>query len=333
MTGELGRDVTGELGRYRHRGIVSKSARPAPRSAVPGAHLNRFELRLAAGHTHDTQIAVLGTIQGVTMKIFGSALVAIALSIVLLPATSRAEPATNPPELARAAEAYGRGNIAAALKSVEELLARSPANPAALFQAAEYNFRMGDFAAARARLENLVKLPSFPLEGMELLVVVAQAQGDRTRRDDLLNRLRYEIGPAERPRIKTRSDIVRDRIPIPGGEIVAVEYFQRNGMDFTRYLFSPYDPRARPDLGILLRTDLITTNNWANTALLPDNKALFHLDLVEQDADGSKKTGIYQYYVGEPDYDTVRAKVMEILRGDAKPVAGEPGKLAGILKR
>ena len=73
------------------------------------------------------------------MNIFGSAraFAAIALSIVLSQAASGAEPATSPPELARAAEADGRGDTAVALKSVEELLARSPANPEALFRAAE----------------------------------------------------------------------------------------------------------------------------------------------------------------------------------------------------
>ena len=45
------------------------------------------------------------------------------------------------------------------------------------------------------------------------------------------------------------------------------------------------------------------------------------------------KVAVYHYYVGEPDYDTVRAEVMRILRGEVRPLSGEPGSLSGILKR
>jgi hypothetical protein len=88
-----------------------------------------------------------------------------------------------------------------------------------------------------------------------------------------------------------------------------------------------------PDHGLLLRTDAETTLDWAATALMPPDKQLFHLDLVDPGTDGEDKVAIYQYYVGLPDYDTVRAKVMQILRGEVKPLSGQPGSLDGVMKR
>jgi hypothetical protein len=82
----------------------------------------------------------------------------------------------------------------------------------------------------------------------------------------------------------------------------------------------------------LLRTDQTTTEHWSETALLPQDKQLFHLDLVDPKPEGGENVSIYQYYVGEPDYDTVRAKVMQILNGEAQPLSGAPGSLQGLLK-
>ncbi|MGA3002740.1 MAG: hypothetical protein ABSE20_13490 [Acetobacteraceae bacterium] len=75
------------------------------------------------------------------------------------------------------------------------------------------------------------------------------------------------------------------------------------------------------------------TENWRDTALLPADKQLFHLDLVDPGPDGGDNVAIYRFYVGEPHYDTVRAEVFKILRGEVRPLSGEFGSLAGILKQ
>ncbi len=241
--------------------------------------------------------------------------------------------AADPAQLSALRAALERRETAGAAAAIDRLLAQSPDDPEVLSLAALREFRLGQPNLARGRLERLARAPGIRIADLELLAIVTQAQGDRARRDEVLDRLRFEIGPLPRPRIPGKSDIERDRIAVPGGEIRVLEYFQRNGLDFIRYLFSPGDPWANPHLGLLLRTDLLTTQNWQGTALLADDKPLFHLDLVERGDDGTLTTSVYKYFVGEPDYDTVRAKVMDILRGDAKPETGPPGKLAGILKR
>jgi hypothetical protein len=237
------------------------------------------------------------------------------------------------PEVGRAIATFENGDSPGALALVEGLLTRSPQDAIALFYSAAFNFRMGNNDAARGRLERLVKLAGNSVSGWELMVQVTQAQGDLVRRDEAIARLKDAITTAIDPDIRAKANFIRDRIPIGDQALYAAEYFARGGSDFTRYQFSVNDPRRDPDHGIFLRTDESTTETWSDTALLPQDKQLFHLDVVEARPEGGLRVAIYQYYVGEPNYDTVRADVMKILRGEAQPLSGEPGGLAGVLKK
>jgi tetratricopeptide (TPR) repeat protein len=234
--------------------------------------------------------------------------------------------------LGRAAATFDKGDRAAALAQVEGILARSPEDMDALYRSAQFNFIMGNADAARGRLERLVKLSGNYFSAWELMVMVAQAQGDLARRDEAIKRMKIAITTAIDPGIRRKADFIRDRIQTKLGDLVAADYFSNGGSDFTRYQFALGDPRAHPGKGLLLRTDEFTTEAWSQTALLAQDKQLFHLDLVDPKPDGGDKVAIYQYYVGEPDYDTVRAKVMEILLGEVQPLSGEPGSLQGVLK-
>jgi len=236
-------------------------------------------------------------------------------------------------DLASAVELYKKGDASGALALAEGVLARSPNDPTALYRSAEFNFQLNNTDAARGRLERLVTLSGNYFSAWELMVQVTQAQGDPARRDEAIERLKVAIGSAIDPDIRMKSDFIRDRIRVGGGAVGAVDYFTRGGSDFTRYQFGPGDPRMNPDKGLLLRTDALTTETWSATALLPPEKQLFHLDMVDPKPGGGDKVAIYKYYVGEPDYDTVRADVVRILRGEVKPLSGEPGSLSGVLKR
>jgi hypothetical protein len=179
----------------------------------------------------------------------------------------------------------------------------------------------------------VVKLSGSYFAAWELMVQVTQAQGDLARRNEAIARVRIAISTAIDPAIRMKGSFIRDRIPVGDAGISAVDYFTRGGSDFTRYAFAPGDPRMDTDHGLMLRTDQTTTENWSDTALLAQDKQLFHLDLVYPKPEGGDNIAVYQYYVGEPDYDTVRAEVMKILRGEVRPLSGEAGSLAGILKQ
>jgi tetratricopeptide (TPR) repeat protein len=261
-------------------------------------------------------------------------LIVIAAVLLSSPPAAKAQADRDTQEFDRAAADYDKGDKAGALAAVERILARSPDHQSALYYSAMISFQMGNVDVARGRLERLVNLVGNYFAAWELMVQVTQSQGDLARRNEAIERARIAIATAIDPNVRRTADLVRDRIPLSSGRVLSgVDYFVRGGSDFTRYQFALGDPRMDPDHGLLLRTDAETTGNWADTALMPPDKQLFHLDLVDPGADGEDKVAIYQYYVGQPNYDTVRAKVMQILRGEVKPLSGQPGSLYGILKR
>ena len=243
-----------------------------------------------------------------------------------------AQTADDAATIERAQATFNKGDKTIALGMIEGVLAHSPEDLNALFHAARFNFALGNPDAARGRLERLVKLSGSYFSAWELMVQVTQVQGDLARRDEAIRRLKIAIGSAIDPDIRRRAEFIRDRIKTAAGDVMVADYFGRGGSDFTRYQFVIGDPYMETDKGILLRTDEVTTYNWSQTALMPQDKQLFHLDMVDPSSTGGSKVAIYQYYVGQPDYDTVRALVMLILRGEARPLSGEPGSMQGILK-
>ena len=246
--------------------------------------------------------------------------------------TGAQTPSTDDAMLTHAETVFGRGDKAAALAEVEQVLARRPEDANALFQSARFNFELGNLDAARGRLERAVKLAGNYAAAWELMIQITQAQGDLKRRDEALARIRIAIRSAIDPNIRRMTTFIRERIRAGDAFVTVADNFGRGGSDFTRYQFSLNDPLANPESGLLLRTDAATTEHWASTALLPPDQPLFHLDAVDPDR-GGEATGIYEYYTGEPDYDTVRAKALQILRGEAQPLSGGSGPLSGILRK
>jgi tetratricopeptide (TPR) repeat protein len=259
-------------------------------------------------------------------------LIAAAAVLISVSAAARAETDPDSAEFDRATATFSKGDTAGALALVEDILTRSPESQNALYFSALVSFHMGNADAARGRLERVVRLVGNYFAAWEMMVQVTQAQGDLARRDEAIDRLKIAIATAIDPNIRRKSEFIRDRIRVGDQGVSAVDYFERGGSDFTRYQFALGDPRMNPGHGLLLRTDVETTENWTDTALLPPDKQLFHLDLVDARPEGGDKVAIYQYYVGLPDYDTVRVEVLRILRGEVQPLSGQPGSLAGILK-
>ena len=234
--------------------------------------------------------------------------------------------------LDKAVAAHQNGDVAGALAEAERFLTRAPDDLNALFLSARFNLELGNGNAARGRLERLLKFGGSIAQAWELMVQVAQLEGDRPRRAEAIERVKRAIQTSVDPRIRAKDSFLRDWIPVGKLAVTAADYFGRAGNEFTRYQFGLGDPRPNPGIGLLLRTDEDTTARWQETALLPPDQLLFHLDMVDQGEGGAEKIAIYEYYAGEPDYDVLRVKVLQILRGEARPLNGEPGSLAGILK-
>ncbi len=265
-----------------------------------------------------------------TLHAVGLLLATVILVVLSPPASAQGD--ADAADLDRAVATFTHGDTKTALAQVEAILTRSPENQNALYDSALFNYQLNNIDAARGRLERVVNLAGNYSAAWELMVQVTQAQGDVDRRDEAIGRLKISIATAIDPEIRERTEFIRDRILVADRAVYAADYFTRSGSDFTRYQWALGDPRMDQEHGILLRTDAATTENWSGTALLPPEKQLFHLDMVDPRPEGGDRVAIYAYYVGEPDYDSVRATVVQILRGDAKPLSGDPGSLSGIQK-
>jgi tetratricopeptide (TPR) repeat protein len=259
-------------------------------------------------------------------------LAAILGFLVLAPGTGRAQTDPEKANRDRSNALITKGDLAGALAEQEQILTRSPLDVLALYQSARLNLFLHNLDAARGRAERLVKATGSSAAAWELMTQIAQSQGDLKRRDEAIDRLEGSIRSAIDPNIRRTSVFIREMLPVGTGFVAVGDYWDRGGSDYTRYQFSLVDPRDSPEIGLLLRTDDATTESWSSTALLPPEKQLFHLDMVDRADDGSVKVAVYEYYVGEPDFDTVNAKVMKILHGEAQPITGTPGSMAGILK-
>jgi hypothetical protein len=271
---------------------------------------------------------------GVPMRSIHAVRLMMAAAVLMsLPSPAEAQIDRDSAELNRATATFDKGDTAGALAQAEDVLTRSPEHQSALYMSAVFNFQLGNADAARGRLERLVTLAGNYFAAWELMVQVTQVQGDLARRNEAIARLKVSIASAIDPEVRHKAEFIRDRIQVGDRAVLAADFFLCGGSDFTRYQFTLGDPRMDPDHGLLLRTDAETTMNWSITSLLPPDKQLFHLDLVDVRPEGGERVAIYQFYVDEPDYDTVRADVIKILRGEMQPLAGEPGSLAGILKR
>lgn len=226
-----------------------------------------------------------------------------------------------------------RASMSNELAAAEKTLASSPNDVSALFTSALQNLRLGNLGPARARAEQLVTASGNAFAAWELLAQVAQNQGDKDRRDRAVQMLPTIMRTSLDMSLRRKPDFTRDRIQTRDFELLVSHFFESRDGDYTRYLFYPNIPGTLIHRGLALRTDTQTTETWAQTSLVPSDAPLFHLDMIDPGEGGADKVAIYEYFVGEPDYDTVRAKVIKILRGEAQPLSGQPGSLSGIMAR
>lgn len=257
------------------------------------------------------------------------------MAAAAMPAAYPAFAQTSPPAdtVEHAAAAFDKGDATGARAELDRILAREPGNVNALFQSARVDFLLGHAEPARTRLEQVVKRAGNFASAWELMAQIAQEQGDLERRDEAIERLKLAIGSAIDPAIRRMGGFVREVIRVGDRRMGVLDLFVHGGTDFTRYQFSMIGSGPASGAFLVLRTDSVTTETWAANSMLPPDTLLFHLDMVDKAADGPERVAVYEYYVSEPNYDVVRATALKALRGEMQPLSGQPGSLAGILKK
>jgi hypothetical protein len=153
------------------------------------------------------------------------------------------------------------------------------------------------------------------------MVQAYQAAGETDNRDGAIQSLYDAWHTTLDPQIQSQVAFRRDRIFGPQHTLVGLQTLDSGGDDILRFLFQPVDDAHHL---IVVRADNDTNTRWRESDLIPPSTVVYHLDTVEQLPSGKTSERSYEFYLEPPDYDVVRAKVLQILSGTIKPTNGEP---------
>jgi hypothetical protein len=152
------------------------------------------------------------------------------------------------------------------------------------------------------------------------LIQAYEASGQRKERDAERARLiKLRKGSSDAGLRKLRF-YCRDQFVVSKARVMVFEYFELEGDEAVRWSFNVFNAdgrsvKARYTLGSFRITNAIAREQ----KLIKPGERLFHLDGYQQDGQAHE---FFASFVGEPDYDRVKAAVLEILQGKRKPRSG-----------
>ena len=215
------------------------------------------------------------------------------------------------------------GNRQEALHAFEAIVAAKSGDiTGALYVASLIDIEDADWRAAKPYVQQLVKLRPSSFPAWELMIQVAQAFGDIPARDDAIKSLYTSWRSALDPKIRSRVSFMRDRIPGAKHTMLAQETLDAGGDEILRFLFQPADEEGKGPHMIVVRSDNDTNERWRDNGTVPYGTVVYHLDTVERLANGQAAVLPYEFYLEPPDYERVRAKIVDILAGTAQPLSG-----------
>jgi hypothetical protein len=246
---------------------------------------------------------------------------ALLLSAVLLLPVAFATAADAPISQDQAMALLRDGKRKDALHAFDSIIASNPPDPSpALFVAGVIDLEDGNWRAAKPYIQRLVNLRPSSFEAWEMLVQADQLAGDQQDRDAAIQSLkevwRNQQGHA-------RISFLRDRIAGARHRLLGQEMLEPGGDPILLYVFQPADEEGTAHHLIAVRSDSETNQLWWEDGAVPSGTAIYHLDTIEQLPGSPEAAHPYAFYLEPPDYDTVRAKVIEILAGKARPISGQ----------
>lgn len=223
---------------------------------------------------------------------------------------------------------YRDGKKDQALDVAQTVLKSTPNDMGALYIAARVLQEQGRIDDAIPVAQALNRHHPGLAAGWEISTQLYQVAGRLADRDTALRQLINTQAASLDRATRQRRFVVRDRIVAHGRTVLAQEHADTGAPDSVRYVFIPENEPAQPRNYLILMTDGATTETWRENGFLPPGKRLFHLDSVYQTPTGGQASAVYATWTDPPDYDSLRAKVLEVMSGTAKPLSGKPGGLA-----
>jgi tetratricopeptide (TPR) repeat protein len=203
-----------------------------------------------------------------------------------------------------------------AFQAYREALEKDPKNPALL-----YNTGLMAYLSDQPK-EALVywtRLKALDPEDWGLRIKLIQAYEASGQRKERAGLLKLRKASADEELRKLRF-YCRDQFVVSKARVMVFEYFELEGDEAVRWSFNVLNPdgrtvKARYTLGSFRITNAVAREQ----KLIKPGERLFHLDGYQQHGQAHE---FFASFVGEPDYDRVKAAVLEILQGKRKPRSG-----------
>lgn len=178
-----------------------------------------------------------------------------------------------------------------------------------------YNFgqlcqTLGKTQKSLAAFERVVKIDPTEWRAIEKLVQLNQALGDLKERD-AARQMVFDLRTTGKVEALNEEPLyIRDQFKVEDQRVMTCEYFEMKGDRAIRYSFVVTDKtgKYRITLGSYDPTNDYAERQGKNKP----GERTFHLDGYY--ADGAHRT--FSFFRGEPDYDTVKELVVEILKGE-----------------
>ena len=209
-----------------------------------------------------------------------------------------------------------RSDLPTAIAMADSLLRQDSTVLNALWNLGVWHAMLNEPAQALAAWKSYHAQDSTDWHVEAKLIQTYQALADTARRDSSLAGLLKHRSLSHNPELLEAESFCREQAVIDGRQVMAFQTFAPQGdrmVFLTFYLLGP-DGRdtARFSLGSY---DLTTEAARESGDIRPDER-LYHLDYY-----GSRSHATYAFFRKQPGYDEVRAMVVQILRGELKPVS------------
>ncbi len=235
------------------------------------------------------------------------------------PSVSASDQAKAEKEFNTANSLLEEGKPAKALTHYKKALEILPKDPAILFNAGMAASSNKDHALALDLFKRLKAVDPLDWHGRAKLIQAYQALGKLPERDAERTELFEMWKKGDPPELKNQVEYCREQLEVAGMKVMAFEHFELKGERALRYVFSILNKTGDgEEFRISLGSYNLTNSIWRSTTnpKPKEGERLFHLD-------GYFKHGhaTYTMLSPEPSYDQVRAMVVKILEGKAKPVS------------
>jgi tetratricopeptide (TPR) repeat protein len=151
-------------------------------------------------------------------------------------------------------------------------------------------------------------------EARAKLVQAYQALGDVAARDRERAELVALWKSGTDPELAKQAMFCREQFRQDGRKVMVFEYFNPSGDMMVVYGFVVLNDQGKPDFRVSLGSYEFTNKVALELGERPADKRLYHLDLYRANVHET-----HGFFLGQPGYELVRARVLEVLSGKSKP--------------